>query len=65
MKTTYMKDSIQIIPENDQDEVYLESVLNLYKKGDRAIAERVAPYSLDHSWAYLKIKKEGVEECQE
>jgi hypothetical protein len=58
MKVTYRKSDIQIIPENDQDEVYLESVLNLHKKGDRAIAERIAPLSLDHAWAYLIIKKE-------
>ena len=57
MKVEFKKQSIEIIPQNDQDEVYLESVLNLHKKGDKAVAIRVAPMSLDHAWAYLEIKK--------
>lgn len=57
MRVEYKKTSIQIIPENDQDEVYLERVLNLRKKGDKAIVERIAPFDLDHAWAYLEIKK--------
>lgn len=59
MKVEYRKNSINHIPENDQDEVYLESVLDLHKKGDTAIAERVAPMGLDHAWAYLKIRRGG------
>ena len=57
MKVKYGKLGIEIIPESDQDEVYLESVLNLRRKGDKAVAERIAPVGLDHAWAYLKIEK--------
>ena len=41
MEVKYMKRSIQIIPENKFDEVYLESALGLRKRGDWAKAERV------------------------
>jgi len=57
MKVEYKKNSIDIIPENAKDEVYLESVLNLHENGDQAIAERIAPMGLDHAWAYLQIRK--------
>ena len=56
MKVEYRKLSIVIIPENDQDEVYLESVLGLKKKGDVATATRVAVIGLDLAWAYVEIK---------
>ena len=56
MKVEYRKLSIVIIPENDQDEVYLESVLGLKKKGDVATATRVATIGLDMEWDYVKIK---------
>jgi len=57
MKFNITKNSIQIIPQDDEDEVYLESVLNLWKKDDEAIVVRVAPYNLDHSWAYAEVKR--------
>lgn len=58
MKISYLKNSVEIIPEDDQDEIYLETVLGLHKKGDTAIAVRIAPMGLDHAWAYVEIKKE-------
>ena len=57
MKFEMRKTSIRIIPETELDEVYLENVLELREKGDRAVVERVAPYVLDSSWAYAEIKK--------
>jgi hypothetical protein len=57
MRVEYRKESIEIIPEGDLDEVYLESVLCLHKKGDKAVATRMAPMGLDHAWAYLDIRK--------
>jgi len=56
MKFEIGKTSIKIIPENAEDEIYLESVLRLRKKGDLAIVERIAPFSLDHAWAYAEVK---------
>lgn len=56
MKVKYNKYSIQIIPESDQDEVYLESVLGLNKKNDTAQATRIATMGLNGSWAYVEIK---------
>jgi len=58
MRMILEKECIQIIPEDEQDEVYLEAVLNLRKEHDKAIAVRVAPYGLHGAWAYLEIKKE-------
>ena len=57
MKVKFGRLAIEIIPENPQDEIYLESLLNLHKKGDQAIAERVSLFGLDHTWAYLEIKR--------
>jgi len=61
MKVDYRKYSIEIIPENDQDEVYLESVTKLKTKGQRCIAERVAAMGMDNVWAYLRIKAASVD----
>jgi hypothetical protein len=36
MKINFRKYSIEIVPESDVDEIYLESVLELKKKGDKA-----------------------------
>jgi len=58
MKVEYGIHCIRIIPENDQDQVYLEAVLGLLKKGDRAIAERIAVIGLDTALAYVAVKKE-------
>ena len=65
MEVKYMKRSIQIIPENKLDEVYLESALGLRKRGDWAKAERVllvglGPariYFVSSNPFYVKIKK--------
>ena len=65
MEVKYMKRSIQIIPENKLDEVYLESALGLRKRGDWAKAERVLPmglgparvYFISSNPFYVKIKK--------
>ncbi len=57
MKVEYKKTSIQIIPENGQDEIYLEAVLDLHKNGNRAIAERIGVMGFDYEWVYLEIKK--------
>ena len=62
MEVKYMKRSIQIIPENKFDEVYLESALGLRKRGDWAKAERVGSgparvYFVSSNPFYVKIKK--------
>ena len=67
MEVKYMKRSIQIIPENKLDEVYLESALGLHKRGDWAKAERVLPmgsgparvYFASPDPFYVEIKKES------
>jgi hypothetical protein len=51
-----MKTSIQIIPDTDQDEAYLEAILKLNNAGDKADAIRVSPMGLQYSWAYLEIR---------
>jgi len=56
MKFEIKKTSIRIIPENEEDEVYLESVLRLRKTGDCATVVRIAPYGLDSAWAYAEVK---------
>ena len=58
MKVEYGIHCIRIIPENNQDHVYLEAFLGLLKKGDKAIAERVAVIGLDAALAYVEVKKE-------
>ncbi len=58
MKLELAKYSIRIIPENEADEVYLETVLNLPQVGNTAKAKRIAPFELSHAWAYLEIRKE-------
>ena len=57
MRMVLGKVSIEIIPENDQDEVYLESILGLQKAGEKADAIRIPPMGLEYSWAYLEIRK--------
>jgi len=67
VEVKYMKKSIQIIPENKFDEVYLESALGLRKRGDWAKAERVLPtgsgparvYFASLDPFYVEIKKES------
>jgi hypothetical protein len=56
MRVLYKKYSIQIVPENDADEVYLETVCNTKIGGDVCLAKRVDAMGL-HAWAYLEIKK--------
>lgn len=57
MQVKYLKYSIQIIPENPADEVYLEAVLDTKKAGDCCEAKRIPPMGLDHAWAYLDVRK--------
>ena len=57
MRMVLGKSTIQVVPDNDQDEVYLESVLGLNKAGDKADAVRVPPIGLEYSWAYLEIRE--------
>lgn len=57
MRVKYLKHAIEVIPENDLDEVYLESVLDLKEEGEQAIAERVAVLGLPFAWAFLEIKR--------
>lgn len=56
MKVVYKKNSIQIVPECDADEVYLESVCLTKRKDQCCEAKRVSVMGLDHVWAYLEIK---------
>jgi hypothetical protein len=57
MKMILGKTSIEIIPDTEQDEVYLEAILGLHKAGDKADAIRIPPMGLEYSWAYLEIRK--------
>lgn len=57
MKVKYLKSHIEIVPECDQDEVYLEAILGLRGKGDTAMAERVAAAGLDNVFSCVKIYK--------
>ena len=67
MEVKYTKRSVQIIPENKFDEVYLESALGLRKRGDWTKAERVLPmgsgparvYFASPDPFYVEIKKES------
>jgi len=59
MRMILTKTSIQIVPENDQDEAYLEAILKLHNAGDKADAVRVPPMGLEYSWAYLEIRPRG------
>lgn len=57
MRVKYLKTSIQIIPENDADEVYLETVLNLKSTAHWARTTRVSAAGMPSIWAYAEIKK--------
>jgi hypothetical protein len=57
MKVEYRKYSIVIIPENEADEVYLETVLGLNSIEDTAIVRRISPINMEHAWAYAELKK--------
>lgn len=57
MRMELNKTSIRIVPEDNRDEVYLESVLGLLKKDDSCKAVRVAPIGLNYIWAYLQIER--------
>lgn len=54
MKFEIKRDGIYIIPETEQDKAYIEDTMGLKNKGDFVELERVAPYGLDLSLAYLK-----------
>lgn len=57
MKMEVTRYSIDIIPENETDEAYIEEVLGLKNKDDFVKAIRVAPFGLDHALAYIKLEK--------
>ena len=57
MRLVAKRDSIQIIPENEIDEAYIEEVLGLKQRGDTAVAVRVSPIGLDHTLAFVQILK--------
>jgi hypothetical protein len=54
MKLDCQQTRIRIIPENDIEKAYLESVFNLYHDGDFIIAKRVNAMDLN-CWAFLEI----------
>lgn len=56
MKLELSRTSIHLIPENESEEVYLES-FGLTKEGDTISAIRVAPMGLSHTWPYLELRK--------
>ena len=56
MKLKVNRYSLQIIPENETDEAYIEEVLGLKESDSRTNAVRVAPIGLDHALAYVEIK---------
>ena len=53
MKLVIKKHCLEIVPENELDEVYIEYVLKLKKKGDYVRLVRVAPMGLPYEIAYL------------
>ena len=46
---------IEIVPENEQDEAYIEEVLGLRQRGECAVAMRRAPIGLEHALAYVEV----------
>ena len=58
MKFVMKKYGIQIIPENEQDEAYIEDTLKLRREGDLLPLTRVACYGLPSSLAYLEAVPE-------
>ena len=61
MKIELEKYCVRIIPENVQDEIYLETVLGLKLESSEAIVKRVNAYGLD-CWAHAKIEKANHED---
>lgn len=60
MRIIIARAGIKIVPENEQDDAYIEDTLKLKKKDDVIPCKRVAVHGLDLSIAYLEIKyKEG------
>ena len=58
MKFVMKKYGIQIIPENEQDEAYIEDTLKLRREGDSLPLTRVAYYGLPNSLAHLEAVPE-------
>lgn len=57
MRMIIGRNTIEILPETEEDKAYLEEVFNLRKAGDKADAIRIPPIGLEYSWAYLEIRK--------
>ncbi len=55
MKIELTHNELHIIPENIQDEVWLENVLKLKDQSDRAVCFRENAYGLS-CWAYATVK---------
>ncbi len=56
MKFEVNRQSIRIIPENQQDEAYIEDTLGLKSCGEYIKLVRVAPMGLSCSLAYLSTE---------
>ena len=59
MEMKIERNCIEIIPENEEDEAYLEEVLGLKKDGDVAVAIRRDVYGID-KMAFVEIRKKVV-----
>jgi len=58
MRLKIEKSRLLIIPENEQDEGYLEVIFDLKNEGDFVKAKRVNAYGLS-AMAYIEIEKEA------
>lgn len=58
MRFEIRRDSIRMIPENLQDEAFIEDTLGLRKKGDSIPFTRVAVIGIDSALAYCKAEKD-------
>jgi len=60
MKLNCLTYAVEIIPENDVEKVYLESVLGFTKDVMEATATRKTIIGMSHTLTYVEIKKAGI-----
>lgn len=56
MKLVVAKGGLRIVPENEQDEAYIEDTLGLHEEGDKIALMRIAPAGLRLALAYLEAR---------
>lgn len=67
MKFKVGRYGIEITPEGEQDQAYIEEVLRLRRKGDRCAAVRVATLGIDTALAFVEVvpmKDDAVQSAQ-